>query len=358
MKRIANLLIVIFTVILFTNLFSQEYSHPKSMVYDAARDRYLISNVQSGQVLALSNSNELTVFIDGQMAQPRGMLIVEDTLLVVDGSALVWFKLDDGSFIKDTVIEGASKLVDLTIDDEKYIYFTDIIEKKLFIYNLLDKSMLIYNFKQSTWPNGIIYDKNKLYVTTYGDSAQIVVFDLSSWSETKYDYSNYKYFDGIVTDGNGTFYVACWEDMMSYDSVGKILKFSVEDINNLTVFKTGLWGPSDIYFNPIKNEIAVPNYTGDTVSFIPLATNVFDNQNENDLFQVEHNKINNALKIRFKKNLTSNEYLYVYNIYGQLMQKVQISLNQNEYNLNLNGYIQGIYFIKIGNNISKFLISN
>ncbi len=359
MKSMVKILIVVLSFITFTNLFSQEYSQPKSIVYDAPRERYLISNKLSGQILALNSSNELSVFIDAQLTEPRGMIIINDSLYVADLGNLVCFDLNTGNPNYTYTVEGATKIVDIANDSDNYIFMTDITQRKIFVYNISDKSILSYALQQIEKPECIIYYDNKLYMTNYWEEAQIIVFDLTSWSEeTRYDFSNYKYFDGITKDNDGNLYIACWGDMMVSEGIGKILKCSMNDINNLTEFRSGFSAPSDIYFNSVKNELAIPNYTGNSVDFIPLVENVYDNQNENSLFIIEQNRLNNSIKIRFKKNLTSNENLYLYNIFGQLLIKDQLSLNQNEYNLNLNGLNQGIYFIKIGNNSGKILISN
>ncbi len=357
MKSLMYMFIALFVLLSFEKVYSQEYSHPKSIVYDAARDRYLISNNQSGQVLALSNTNEISVFIDGELSSPRGMIIVEDTLFVVDMSVLKGFNLSDGSVVFDYIIPDATKIVDITIDEDKNLFMTDIQQRKLFMYNLIEGPLTPYNFLKSTYPNGIIYDNNKLFVTTYGIPAQIIVFDLKTWAETRYDFTNFNYFDGIVTDGNGNLYVACWEDMMSTDSVGKILKCSIDDINNLTVFKTGFWGPSDIYYNSIKNELAVPHYTGNRVSFIPMTTDVLENNPENQFFKIYQNEANSEIIIRFKNGFDNNLTIQVYNIFGQTIENDVIAPNQREYRINLSKLDAGIYFIRINNNISKFLIT-
>jgi len=357
MKSLMYLIIAIFVFSSFENLYSQEYSHPKSIVYDAARDRYLISNILSGQILALSNTQQLSVFIDGQLTNPRGMQIVGDTLYVVDVSSLRGFSLVDGAPVFEYLVEGATKLVDITVDAEKNLFMTDIQQKKMFIYSLIDGPQEPYVFTQSTYPNGIIYDKQKLYVTTYWDPAQVIVFDLEEWRETKYDFLSNKYFDGIVTDGNGNFYIASWEDMGAADGKGKILKFNESNITAVTEFQTGLSGPGDLYYNSIKGELAVPNYTGENVVFFPVTTNVFESNSGNSDFEIQQSQNNSEIIIKFKKGFNISLPISVYNLFGQCIVNNMIVPNQREFKLNTGNLDAGIYFIRINDNISKLLIT-
>ncbi|MBI5326185.1 MAG: hypothetical protein HZB41_13100 [Ignavibacteriae bacterium] len=235
------------------------------------------------------------------------------------------------------------------------IMFFSISNLFSFIYNISDKSLLPYTLQQIEKPECIIYDNNKLYMTNYWEEAQIIVFDLVSWSEeARYDFNNYKYFDGITKDNDGNLYVACWGDMMISEGIGKILKCSMNDINNLTEFRSGFSAPSDIYFNSAKNELAIPNYTGNSVDFIPLVENVYENGNIlNDfaVYQIKDELIINS------KSSEKIDIITLYNLYGQKIYNNNILGGNTEIHIPVNDLVNGLYFIGINNNISKLLIN-
>ena len=58
---------------------AQFFSGPESVTYDALKGRYLISNVESGNIIQISNAGD-TTFFDRLLDRTAGMTIVDNIL--------------------------------------------------------------------------------------------------------------------------------------------------------------------------------------------------------------------------------------------------------------------------------------
>ena len=92
---------IIFTF-LFTlqliHVFAQNYSGPESVEFDYARNRYLISNTSSHQIIALQNGVK-TIFATLTGTGPHGLEIVGDTLYCCNGASIRALNLNTGECI-------------------------------------------------------------------------------------------------------------------------------------------------------------------------------------------------------------------------------------------------------------------
>src|SRR3989339_1827654 len=355
MKKLTYIILVILTFISLNKVFSQSYYHPESVLYDVNLSRYLISNQGYGNILALDASNQLTIFIDG-LTKPRGMYIIDDTLYVADNTYLKAYNLEDGSSLLEFEVPNSQLLNDITTDGEGTLYITDTKTNMVYFYTISNKSIYDFSWGMGTIPNGIIFDNSHLWIVTYNSPGQLIDVDLNNGGITKHTLAGYNLFDGITSDGNGSYYISSWGDMLGSAGLGKILKLDPNNPSIITEFRTGFSGPADIYYNPIKNELAGPNYSGDNVEFIPLATNVFENNSDNTFFDIYQNEMNFEIIIKFKEGFDISLPINVYNLFGQTIENDVITPNQKEYRFNTSYIEAGIYFIRINNNISKLLI--
>lgn len=83
LKRSSFLIVIMFFLSVF--LYSQSYSWPESAAYDAANDRYLISNTGSGDIISVPRTdiNNLSFFCQGAVTgypSMRGIIIVGNTV--------------------------------------------------------------------------------------------------------------------------------------------------------------------------------------------------------------------------------------------------------------------------------------
>lgn len=116
-------------------------SAPESVLYDAAGDRYLVSNVNgnptdrdnNGFISALSPSGEITAlkWIEGgkngvKLDAPKGLAIVKGTLYVADISVVRTFDARTGAPRGDIAVPGSTFLSDLATGPDGKIYLTDV----------------------------------------------------------------------------------------------------------------------------------------------------------------------------------------------------------------------------------------
>ena len=117
LKRYSFLLF--FITLLVTNIiFAQAYNIPRSAVYDAANDRYLISNMGDGDIIAAPrlNPENLSFFNQGAAASIRGMTIVDNVLYAAGmgndtSEKLFAFDLTTRAVISTITIESTIKII-------------------------------------------------------------------------------------------------------------------------------------------------------------------------------------------------------------------------------------------------------
>ena len=68
------------------------------------------------------------------------------------------------------------------------------------------------------------------------------------------------------------------------------------------------------------------------------------------------NPANNAINLNYKIEEGQNATLAIYNLMGQLIEKVDLSSDKTTVTLNTNNFIQGLYFINIS--LDNRIISN
>jgi hypothetical protein len=115
-------------------------SSPESVLYDAASDRYLVSNVNgnptdhdnNGFISVLSPSGEITAlkWIEGgkngvKLDAPKGLALVKGTLYVADISVVRTFDARTGAPRGNIAVPGSTFLSDLVAGDDGKIYLTD-----------------------------------------------------------------------------------------------------------------------------------------------------------------------------------------------------------------------------------------
>jgi hypothetical protein len=115
-------------------------SAPESVLYEAASDRYLVSNVNgnptdrdnNGFISVLSPAGEVTTlkWIEGgkngvKLDAPKGLAIVKGTLYVADISVVRTFDVRTGAPRGDIAVPGSTFLSDLVAGADGKLYLTD-----------------------------------------------------------------------------------------------------------------------------------------------------------------------------------------------------------------------------------------
>ncbi len=217
----------------------QGLDKPESVVYDAARDRLYVSNVQGNPPEKDGKGYIATVSLDGKLLEkewlkdlnaPKGMVIVGDKLYVSDVDALVEIDVVAAKITQRYEAKGAKFLNDVTADAQKNIYVSDMFDDK--IYCLCDGKFAVWlSSAELTAPNGLLAEKNRLIVGSWGKIKEGFTTEVPGYLKA-IDYQTKKIsslgsdkpvgnLDGVESDGKDGYYVSDW-------MVGKLFHFDAQ----------------------------------------------------------------------------------------------------------------------------------
>ena len=251
------------------NLCDNLLNNPESVVYDAPRCRYLVSNWADGNIIAIDSTGAQTPF-NTEMDQAAGLHIVGDVIYAAssEGSltGIIGFDLETGLKVSEVDIIEKILLNDITSDGSEYLYTTDCEADVIFRVKLSDMSYSVLVDTGLGYPNGIFHDSalNRLLVlncTLVGRpllAIDLVTNDISVVAET-----GLNSIDGLSVDENGFTYFSSW-------MTDKVYRYDTLFSNPPEVVSEGHNNPADIFVNTIDGILAVPNYSGNSVDFIEL----------------------------------------------------------------------------------------
>lgn len=252
------------------NATAQTLSGPESLDYDAAGNRYLISNRSAGQILARSSTGVLTVFTDDPAA-PAGLEIVGSHVFVADGARIRGYRLADAVRDVDYAIAGASFLNGLASDGANRLWTSDFSGQRLHEVNIANLGAVSHTTPIAATgfqPNGLWWDsaQQRLLIVSWGSNARIFSWQPGQTAATLIVQSTFSNFDGVVQDCTGATYVSSWGAAAILRTPAPLTTSSV-----LTSFAPGMSNPADIAYAAPLGEIAVPNAGNSTLSFVPTA---------------------------------------------------------------------------------------
>jgi sugar lactone lactonase YvrE len=263
-----------------------ELQTPESVLYDAGRDMYMVSNINGKPTEADDNGYLTVVNPDGsnerananwkwiageagdiKLDAPKGMAISGDTLYVADISVVRRFEAKPGKQKDDVKIDGASFLNDVTPDGKDGVFVTDTGVDAAFkptgtdaVYHVDKDGKVkpVVKAKDLGNPNGVWFDgKNTLWVVTFG-SGEIYDVDIAKGKKGKATKLPKGQLDGIVggLDG-GDFLVSSWECKCVYrGKPGGEWKPIVEDVES----------PADIDYDPKRKRLLIPGFATNKIT--------------------------------------------------------------------------------------------
>tara|TARA_B100001250_G_scaffold277078_1_gene239544 strand:+ start:126 stop:1106 length:981 start_codon:yes stop_codon:yes gene_type:complete len=276
-----NLFLYILIIPLIT--LSQNYNGPESVEWNLWNNGpvYFVSNSSNGQILALDEDGDLSVFADGLNTGPHGLEFGyhPDGYLVLfacSGGRLYGFD-SEGNQILNYNLNGSflngitSKLIYNSTNGYGYsdLLITDFSAKKLYRYDILEGTHYeICSFPKN--PNGVYCSnidaqKGRVLVVCWGSNAPIYELDVYNGTYSTVINTGLHNLDGITMDVCGDFYVTAW-------SSNALHKYN-SDFSETEIIATGLSNPADICYSINDNIIGVPNSGNNTVEFIELDLN-------------------------------------------------------------------------------------
>jgi len=261
----------------FQNGYQQNLlNNPESVVFDAPRNRYIVSNWGDGSIVQIDSNGTQSYFSTKLQHKYKvaGLYILDDILLAASGdtlncdttgTGLTGFNIETGEIVFHIPIPGIGLPNDITSDKNGIIYLTDYWGNKL--YKIVNHKASVFIRENLNYPNGIMYDKeqNRLLILSVGGlNAPILAVNLPDTTlsvavETGFTQG----LDGIDMDKKGRIYISEWGS----DGIYRFDKnFKVESV----LFSSGHTDPADIYIDKINNVLVVPNFSSNAIDFIQL----------------------------------------------------------------------------------------
>lgn len=257
-------------------------SAPESVLYDAAGDRYLVSNVNgnpterdgNGFISVLSPSGEITAlkWIEGgkngvKLDAPKGLALVKGTLYVADISVVRTFDARTGAPRGDIAVPGSTFLGDLAAGADGKIYLTDVGPPQgefdgagtEAVYVLKgNRARPLAKGSELGRPDGLAWSEKGPVISPFG-SDEIYRLDAHGKRQdvTKLPAGGLA---GIVRLGDG-YLVASWQTSSIYR--GKLG-------GPFQVALAGQRSPADIGYDTRRARLLVPHFTEGTVEAFAL----------------------------------------------------------------------------------------
>jgi len=260
------------------------FKTPESVLYDAAADVYLVSNINgapaakddNGFISKVSPDGHVIArqFIDGAddsvtLNAPKGMGIHGDTLFVADIDAIRMFDRNSGRSLGAMEIRGATFLNDVDVAPDGTLWFTDSGLKPDFTASGTDAIYMrgtsgaprqVARGAGLGHPNGILADSSGALVVTFGSGAAFHV-DLQG-HQIALPKPPHGQLDGVVRLADGTVLMSSWEDSSVVGMKPGEMMY--------TMVQHPIPSPADIGFDTKRHRLLVPVFNGDRVEVRPM----------------------------------------------------------------------------------------
>jgi hypothetical protein len=336
----------------FEYVFENLLNNPESVVFDSTHSRYLVSNWTDGNIIEINNIGKQTYF-NTELDQAAGLHIVGNVLYVASSSGsntgIIGIELSTGEIVFDVDIPEKQLLNDITSDTSGNLYITDCDADKIFKVSISDTNHSTFVESGLGYPNGILFDKpnNRLLVLNGELSGgPIVAVDIIDSSLTTIVNTNLTAIDGLTADQNNSFYFSSW-------ATDKVYKYDASFTNPPEVVSSGHNNPADIFYNPLNDVLAIPNFHANSVDFISMTTGIrsIDNPPNNfRLLQNFPNPFNPSTTIKYEIPELNYASLKIYDVLGnEIVTLVNEEKPAGKYQIEFDAaeFASGFYFYQL-----------
>jgi DNA-binding beta-propeller fold protein YncE len=270
-KTIKNSLlgiIVLLVSLVPSNGYTQNLLNgPQKIVIDTKRNRLLVSNANSGDLIQIDSIGTQTYFIQGANFID-GMEIVGDTVYGVGNNRKIKaYNLVTKQLVLDFTLQGSPTdyLSSIAFDSKGHLFISCPLLNEIYRMRINDLSYWVFAKDSGlNKPNGILLEKEKNRIVIIDDSpdSKIHAVNLADSSVSTLYSTSFDSPDGIVRDKLGNYYIG-----------GYYLKgiFKI-DLESGEAFELFFKGSSMVYptYDERNHSILVTHYDSNTWERIPL----------------------------------------------------------------------------------------
>ncbi|MBN1326915.1 MAG: SMP-30/gluconolactonase/LRE family protein [Candidatus Cloacimonetes bacterium] len=345
-------------LILLSSLAAQDLlDGPESVEWDHIQDCWLVSNYYSGDIVALDEDGNQSIYTD-LLTSTLGLKVKDENLYVASADGIAIFDLNTGFISSLISMPEAVLLNDLDFDSVGFLFVSDYWDNKVYRIDLSDNTYEIFVDYGAFSPNGMIFDEENDRMLACGhDGTNSIIhsFDVNTGDTELLLYPNFYSLDGFAKDSQGNIYISSWHTDTVYKFEGNNIS------NNVEIAASGLVDPADIFIDE-NDVLAVPNFSANTISLIQLELlNYADNEIfGKDKIQLANypNPFNPSTTISFSltTEFTDCTEISIYNLKGQKvktfsnLENTQLSKHQitwNGTNQSNQPVSSGIYYYKL-----------
>ena len=210
---IKNNLIVLLIFVIHTNIYTQNLLNgPQKIVIDTKRNRLLVSNANSGDLIQIDSTGNQTYFVKGADFID-GIEIVGDTVYGVGSNRKIKaYNLVTKKLVLDITLSGSSSnyLSSITFDSTGHLFISCPLLNEIYKMNISDHSYWIFAKNNGlNKPNGILLEKEKNRIVIIDDSpnSKIHAINLADSSVFTLYTTSLNSPDGIIRDKSGNYYI-------------------------------------------------------------------------------------------------------------------------------------------------------
>ena len=328
-------------------------SRPESVVYDSARDRYLVSNYSSGHIVSLDPQGNQEYFVQNQYCR-NGLHIAGNFVWAACiEQGIKAFDLDSGQLVEHIFIDGAINCNDITSDTSGNLYISDVYANKIYKVNLDDYSYSTFVQNGISQPNGIYFQKryNRILLVSLINNSPIQSISVADSTVSTIVYTGRHDLDGITEDNEGNIYFSSWgtRSVYFYDSLfTNPPQFLYYNAN----------APTDIFYDKVNILLAIPVMYSNMVVFLstPTAVGGYGSEiqpNGIELKSTFPNPFNSAVTFEYLVKSPSNLSIEIFDLLGRKIAVIQDSyLFPGIYHSRWNATKEpsGVYFYKFRSN--------
>ncbi|MBI4420689.1 MAG: SMP-30/gluconolactonase/LRE family protein [Gemmatimonadetes bacterium] len=259
------------------------FKTPESVLYDAAADVYLVSNINGSPTDQDNNGFISRVGPDGKVANlrwiaggangvtlhaPKGMAIKGDTLFVADITAVRLFNRTTGASLGARAVHGATFLNDVAVGPDGTVYFTDSGLKAappsqgfaesgtdaVYRFGAGGRAVAVATGSRLGRPNGITVDSAGISVVTFG-SGEVYRLDTRTGARTDLPKPPKGQLDGVERLADGSLLISSWEGQAVYRLSGTAYTTAVDSVPS----------PADIGYDRKRSAVLIPIFMGNKI---------------------------------------------------------------------------------------------